>query len=36
MDAFFAAVELLRRPQLKGLPLVSGGLGVRVGELERG
>jgi DNA polymerase IV len=27
MDAFFAAVELLRNPQLKGLPLVIGGRG---------
>src|SRR2546423_250217 len=27
MDAFFAAVELLRRPELQGLPLVIGGRG---------
>ena len=27
MDAFFAAVEVLRNPQLKGLPLVIGGRG---------
>jgi DNA polymerase-4 len=27
MDAFFAAVELLRRPDLKGRPLVIGGRG---------
>src|SRR3990172_757192 len=27
MDAFYAAVELLRRPDLKGRPLVIGGRG---------
>lgn len=32
MDAFFASVELLRYPQLKGLPLVIGGGRRRVDE----
>lgn len=27
MDAFFASVELLRRPELKGLPVIIGGRG---------
>ena len=32
MDAFFASVELLRYPQLKGLPMVIGGGRRRVDE----
>ena len=32
MDAFFASVELLRYPQLKGLPVVIGGSRRRVDE----
>ena len=27
MDAFFAAIELLRHPELKGKPLIVGGRG---------
>ena len=33
MDAFFASVELLRYPQLKGLPVVIGGGRRRVDDL---
>ncbi|MGH8857304.1 MAG: DNA polymerase IV, partial [Polaromonas sp.] len=32
MDAFFASIELLRYPQLKGLPVVIGGGRRRVDE----
>ncbi len=35
MDAFFASVELLRYPQLKGLPLVIGGSRRQHDEAER-
>ncbi|MBC7393802.1 MAG: DNA polymerase IV, partial [Variovorax sp.] len=35
MDAFFASVELLRYPQLKGLPMVIGGGRRRVDEALR-
>jgi DNA polymerase-4 len=35
MDAFFASVELLRYPQLKGLPIVIGGGRRRVDEIIR-
>src|SRR5690348_3523780 len=39
MDAFFASVELLRHPTLRGLPLVIGGsraaAGAHAGQLRR-
>ncbi|WP_239024344.1 Y-family DNA polymerase [Ramlibacter humi] len=35
MDAFFASVELLRYPQLRGLPVVIGGGRRRVDEIIR-
>ncbi|MCY7318974.1 MAG: hypothetical protein LH617_09655, partial [Ramlibacter sp.] len=35
MDAFFASVELLRYPQLKGLAVVIGGGRRKVDEIIR-
>ena len=34
MDAFFASIELLRYPQLKGLPVVIGGSRRRAGDAQ--
>src|SRR5687768_13026719 len=35
MDAFFASIELLRYPQLKGLPVVIGGGRRKVDDMVR-